>query len=162
MAHAKLAATRSTCLACQVGAVIVKGDRLLSQGYNGLPSKFPHCSEMGCCIDGSENCALSPQSLAVHAEANAIGQLAKGNGGAEGAIIYCTLEPCLNCLKAIVSAGIVGVYFEMPHKDNDLKKLMIDRGFVYEQLSTNSTIFPASAVDSSQCETLDTSKLDRP
>lgn len=111
---AKLAATRSTCLAFPVGAVIVKNKQVLATGYNGPPSGSAHCSTQGFCYPGLESCDAnkSMPSRAVHAEANAIAQAAKHGIPTVGASIYVTLEPCLSCLKLLISAGIQDVFYE--------------------------------------------------
>ena len=111
---AKLAATRSTCLAFPVGAVIVKDRQVLATGYNGSPSGTSHCTAQGFCYPDLSSCDASSTmpSRAVHAEANAIAQAAKHGISTEGANIYVTLEPCLSCLKLVISAGIKEVYYE--------------------------------------------------
>lgn len=111
---AKLAATRSTCLAFPVGAVIVKDKQVLATGYNGPPSGSAHCTTQGYCYPGLDSCDASKAmpSRAVHAEANAIAQAAKHGISTEDASIYVTLEPCLFCLKLIISAGIHEVFYE--------------------------------------------------
>jgi dCMP deaminase len=111
---AKLAATRSTCLAFPVGAVIVKNRQVVATGYNGPPSGSVHCTTQGYCYPGLERCDASKAmpSRAIHAEANAIAQAAKHGIRTDGAKIYVTLEPCLFCLKSIMSAGIVEVIYE--------------------------------------------------
>jgi dCMP deaminase len=113
---AKLAATRSTCLSFPVGAVIVKGKQVLATGYNGPPSGSAHCTAQGYCYPGLISCAARSDlpSRAVHAEANAIAQAARHGISTEGSRIYVTLEPCLSCLKLIISAGIHEVYYESP------------------------------------------------
>lgn len=113
---AKLAATRSTCLAFPVGAVIVKNKQVLATGYNGPPSGSAHCTAQGYCYPGLDSCDARRDlpSRAVHAEANAIAQAAKHGIATEGASIYVTLEPCLFCLKLIISAGIHEVFYETP------------------------------------------------
>lgn len=113
---AKLAATRSTCLAFPVGAVIVKNKQVLATGYNGAPAGSPHCTAQGYCYPGLSSCDASKTmpSRAVHAEANAIAQAAKHGIATAGASIYVTLEPCLSCLKLIISAGIQEVFYETP------------------------------------------------
>jgi dCMP deaminase len=115
---AKLAATRSTCLSFPVGAVIVRDRQLLATGYNGPPSKSAHCTELGYCYEGLSQCSASKvlPSRAVHAEANAIAQAAKNGISTAGASIYVTLEPCLSCLKLIISAGIGEVFYETPYE----------------------------------------------
>jgi dCMP deaminase len=111
---AKLAATRSTCLAFPVGAVIVKDRQVLATGYNGSPSGTVHCTEQGFCYPGLRTCRESGEfpSRAIHAEANAIAQAAKHGIPTGGATIYVTLEPCLSCLKLIISSGIKEVFYE--------------------------------------------------
>lgn len=111
---AKLAATRSTCLAFPVGAVIVKDRQVLATGYNGSPSGSVHCTAQGFCYPGLSSCDASKilPSRAVHAEANAIAQAAKHGISTQGATIYVTLEPCIACLKLVISAGIREIFYE--------------------------------------------------
>lgn len=118
---AKLAATRSTCLAFPVGAVIVKNKQVVATGYNGSPSGSAHCTAQGYCYPELSSCDASKSmpSRAVHAEANAIAQAAKHGIATNNANIYVTLEPCLSCLKLIISAGIKEVYYETPFNSGD-------------------------------------------
>jgi dCMP deaminase len=131
---AKLAATRSTCLAFPVGAVIVKNKQVLATGYNGSPSGSAHCIAQGYCYPGLSSCDLSSEfpSRAIHAEANAIAQSAKHGIETEGASIYVTLEPCLSCLKLIISAGIREVFYETPF--NSDKSTLVRDSFIHEGL----------------------------
>jgi dCMP deaminase len=133
---AKLAATRSTCLAFPVGAVIVKDRQLLATGYNGTPSGSTHCTTQGFCYPGLISCDASSSlpSRAVHAEANAIAQAAKHGISTNGASIYVTLEPCLSCLKLIISAGIREVYYETIF--NSGNKQLVRDSFVADGLVT--------------------------
>jgi dCMP deaminase len=130
---AKLAATRSTCLALPVGAVIVKQRQVLATGYNGPPSGSPHCTAQGFCYPGLPRCDASSTlpSRAIHAEANAIAQAARHGISTEGATLYVTLAPCLSCLKLIISAGIREVVYETPfHGDNTVQGSFITEGLV--------------------------------
>jgi dCMP deaminase len=132
---AKLAATRSTCLAFPVGAVIVKNKQVLATGYNGPPSGSEHCISQGFCYPGLPSCDASKElpSRAVHAEANAIAQAAKHGIATEGANIYVTLEPCLSCLKLIMSAGIREVYYETPFASKagiKVRDLFVSEGLI--------------------------------
>jgi dCMP deaminase len=131
---AKLAATRSTCLAFPVGAVIVKNKQVVATGYNGSPSGSAHCTTQGYCYPGLSSCDASKTlpSRAVHAEANAIAQAAKHGISTEGASIYVTLEPCLSCLKLIISAGIKEIFYETPF--NGGEKALVRDSFVNEGL----------------------------
>jgi dCMP deaminase len=131
---AKLAATRSTCLAFPVGAVIVKNKQVVATGYNGSPSGSAHCTTQGYCYPGLTSCDASKTlpSRAVHAEANAIAQAAKYGISTEGASIYVTLEPCLSCLKLIISAGIKEVFYETSF--NSGEKALVRDSFIKEGL----------------------------
>ncbi len=131
---AKLAATRSTCLAFGVGAVIVKDRQVLATGYNGSPSGSVHCTAQGFCYPGLSNCSESGSlpSRAIHAEANAIAQAAKHGISTQGASIYVTLEPCLSCLKLIISSGIKSVFYETDF--NTGTKLLVRDSFIEDGL----------------------------
>ncbi|MBW4665216.1 MAG: dCMP deaminase family protein [Chroococcus sp. CMT-3BRIN-NPC107] len=131
---AKLAATRSTCLAFPVGAVIVKNKQVVATGYNGSPSGSAHCTAQGYCYPDLSSCDASKSmpSRAVHAEANAIAQAAKHGIATNGASIYVTLEPCLSCLKLIISAGIKEVYYETPFNTGDSN--IVRDSFISEDL----------------------------
>lgn len=133
---AKLAATRSTCLAFPVGAVIVKNKQVVATGYNGSPSGSAHCTTQGYCYPGLSSCDASKilPSRAVHAEANAIAQAAKYGISTVGASIYVTLEPCLSCLKLIISAGIKEVFYETSF--NSGEKALVRDSFIKEGLVT--------------------------
>ncbi|NJK37931.1 MAG: dCMP deaminase family protein [Oscillatoriales cyanobacterium RM1_1_9] len=132
---AKLAATRSTCLAFPVGAVIVQDRQVLATGYNGPPSGSVHCITQGYCYPGLLSCDSNKAlpSRAVHAEANAVAQAAKHGISCAGASIYVTLEPCLSCLKLVISAGIKQVYYETSFNSGDkavVRDLFIQDGLV--------------------------------
>lgn len=134
MLMAKLAATRSTCLAFPVGAVIVKNRQVLATGYNGSPSGTIHCTAQGFCYEGLSSCDASKTlpSRAVHAEANAIAQAARHGIATDGATIYVTLEPCIACLKLIISAGIKEVFYETNF--NVGEKIIVRDSFVKNNL----------------------------
>ncbi|MGA7936241.1 MAG: dCMP deaminase family protein [Kovacikia sp.] len=142
---AKLAATRSTCLAFPVGAVIVKNKQVLATGYNGPPSGSAHCSDQGHCYPGLGSCdsnKLMP-SRAIHAEANAIAQAARHGIPTEGGTIYVTLEPCLFCLKLLISAGIREVFYETTF--NTGSSIIVRDLFIQENLVTLKQIQLAEA-----------------
>ncbi|MBW4678722.1 MAG: dCMP deaminase family protein [Microcoleus vaginatus WJT46-NPBG5] len=132
---AKLAATRSTCLAFPVGAVIVKNKQVLATGYNGAPAGSAHCTAQGYCYPGLSSCDASKSmpSRAVHAEANALAQAAKHGISTADASIYVTLEPCLSCLKLIISAGIHDVFYETSFSSGEsavVRDSFIEEGLV--------------------------------
>jgi dCMP deaminase len=131
---AKLASTRSTCLAFPVGAVIVKDRQVLATGYNGSPSGSVHCTAQGYCYPGLSSCDASQilPSRAVHAEANAIAQAARHGISTNGGSIYVTLEPCISCLKLIISAGIKEVFYETDFNSGD--KVIVRDAFLKDGL----------------------------
>ena len=96
MEIAEIVKTRSTCLRRQVGAVIVKDNRIITTGYNGAPSGLKHCTEIGGCERARLNIPSGQRHelcRALHAEQNAIIQAAKIGVSTEGATIYITLQP---------------------------------------------------------------------
>jgi len=117
MLLAKLAATRSTCFSRPVGAVIVLDRRILATGYNGAAPGAWHCTDKRECYwRQPENHVpgMEPRDLsrAIHAEMNAMAHAARKGIIIEGGTIYCTLSPCMNCFKVLISAGIKQVFFE--------------------------------------------------
>jgi dCMP deaminase len=99
---AKIWAKNSYCVRRQVGALIVKGKMIISDGYNGTPSGFENVCE-------DENNLTKPYVL--HAEANAITKVAKSNNSSDGATLYVTTSPCMECSKLIIQSGIKRVVF---------------------------------------------------
>ncbi|XP_069177126.1 comE operon protein 2-like [Procambarus clarkii] len=99
----------------QVGAVIVKDDSAVSYGYNGTPSGWDNV-----CEDVLEDGSLKTKPEVLHAERNAIDKLAKkGNVGGEGAMLFVTHSPCLECAKSIHGAGITHVYYKHNYRSSD-------------------------------------------
>lgn len=103
---AEATAERSTCPRLSVGAVITKDNQIISTGYNGSVSGTEHCEDVGCFMLGN-SCIRT-----VHAEQNAILTASKQGISVKGASIYVTHEPCYNCLKYIIQAGIEKVYYK--------------------------------------------------
>ena len=114
-------AKNSYCKRRQVGALLVKDQMIISDGYNGTPSGFENNCE-------DENNLTKPYDL--HAEANAITKVAKSNNSSDGATMYVTSSPCLECSKLIIQAGIKRVVFTDNHRLKDginlLKRADID------------------------------------
>lgn len=120
MEIAEIVKTRSTCLRRQVGAVIVKENRIITTGYNGAPSGLKHCTEIGGCERTRLNIPSGQRHelcRALHAEQNAIIQAAKIGVSTEGATIYITLQPCVICAKMLVNAGIKRIVFKGEYPD---------------------------------------------
>jgi dCMP deaminase len=99
----------STATRLKVGCIIVKDDRIISIGYNGMPSGGSNVCE--------ENNKTKPEVL--HAEANAITKLAKSTESGEGSYMFCTFAPCVNCAKLIMQSGIKEFHFEHRYKSSD-------------------------------------------
>jgi dCMP deaminase len=104
-----------------VGALLVKDKMIISDGYNGTPSGFENVCE-------DENNKTKPYVL--HAEANAITKVAKSNNSSEGATLYVTSSPCLECSKLIIQAGIKRVVFSESYRINDGVDLLERAGVV--------------------------------
>jgi len=107
---AKEWATNSKCKRSQVGCLVVKNKTIISDGYNGTPTGFPNECE------DSDNNTLG---YVLHAEANAIAKLAKGIESGEGAAMFLTHAPCLDCAKQIYTAGIKTVYYGQSYRSRD-------------------------------------------
>jgi len=135
MTLAAVAATRSTCLRRQVGAVIVRDGQIISTGYNGSPKGTPHCFETGCLraqlnIPSGERQEMCRGS---HAEMNAISQAASVGVSTAGAVLYCTHSPCAFCSKAIINAGIVRVVYLYSYPDELAERLRREAGLISER-----------------------------
>ena len=106
---ARIWAENSYCKRRQVGALIVKDKMIISDGYNGTPSGFENVCE--------ENDVTKPYVL--HAEANAITKIARSSNSSDGATLYVTASPCLECSKLIIQAGIKRVIYSEHYRLED-------------------------------------------
>ena len=124
---ANVAKKRSTCLRRQVGAVIVKEKRILSTGYNGVPTGIRHCQEVGCLRDKLNIPSGERHELCrgSHAEQNAIVNAANFGIGLKGSTLYVNTQPCILCTKMIINAGIVKIVYEEGYPD-ELSLSMIE------------------------------------
>ncbi len=112
---ARIWAENSYCVRRQVGALIVKDKMIISDGYNGTPAGFENICE-------DEQGHTKPYVL--HAEANAITKVAKSANSSEGATLYITAMPCIECAKLIIQAGIIRVvYCDDYHSEEGLDLL---------------------------------------
>ena len=131
MQIAEIVKTRSTCLRRQVGAVIVKDNRIITTGYNGAPSGLKHCTEIGGCERQRLNIPSGQRHelcRALHAEQNAIIQAAKIGVSTEGATIYITLQPCVICAKMLVNAGITRIVHKGEYPDELSRSILEEAG----------------------------------
>lgn len=112
MAQSHLLALRSTCTRLTVGATIVRDNRIIAGGYNGSIAGGTHCIDDGCYVIDN-HCVRT-----IHAEMNALLQCAKFGVPTDGAEIYVTHFPCLQCCKSLIQAGIKAVYYAEDYKNH--------------------------------------------
>ena len=115
MRMARIWAENSYCNRRKVGALIVKNKMIISDGYNGTPSGFENVCE-------DENGVTKP--FVLHAEANAITKIARSSNSSEGATMYVTASPCIECAKLIIQAGIKRVVYGEKYRLDDGLKLL--------------------------------------
>jgi len=101
----------------QVGAVVVKDNRIISIGYNGMPSGWTNECE-NTIQHSDDTVSLVTKDEVIHAEANAISKLAKSGDSGDGASLFCTHAPCIHCAKIIYGAGISKVYYRDTYRDS--------------------------------------------
>ena len=118
-------AKNSYCKRRQVGALIVKDKMIISDGYNGTPSGFENICE-------DETGVTKPYVL--HAEANAITKVAKSGNSSEGATLYVTASPCLECSKLIIQSGIKRVVYKDEYRLTDGVDLLRRAGIEVEKI----------------------------
>ena len=116
---ARIWAENSYCKRRQVGALIVKDKMIISDGYNGTPSGFENVCE-------DENNVTKPYVL--HAEANAITKIARSGNNSDGATLYVTAAPCIECAKLIIQAGISRVIYSEEYRIEDGINLLLRAG----------------------------------
>ena len=121
---AEIWAQNSYCKRRKVGALLVKDRMIISDGYNGTPSGFENICE-------DENGVTKPYVL--HAEANAITKVAKSGNSSEGATLYVTASPCLECSKLIIQSGIKRVVYRDAYRLQDGVELLRRAGIEVEQ-----------------------------
>jgi dCMP deaminase len=129
MATALLMASRSSCERLHVGCVIVSGglqkNRIIAAGYNGFLPGAPHASRVR---NGHEQAT-------VHAEQNAICDAARRGVSLEGATVYITHFPCINCAKILAAAGIACIMYHRDYRNDELvKEILTESGVNLEQL----------------------------
>lgn len=139
MAVAEVLSTRSTCSRAAVGVVIAREGRILSTGYNGAPAGLEHCNHECDCLTEKvmmgtgvvvreihqlECNSLIPCTVAIHAEANAIGYAARYGTELQGAELYTTFCPCLPCSQLIVTVGICKVFYRNNYRDQSGLELL--------------------------------------
>jgi dCMP deaminase len=119
----------------KVGAIVVKEDRIISIGYNGMPAGWDNnCEEETRYEDGGV--LLKTKSEVLHAETNAIAKLAKSNDSGNGATMFITHSPCIECAKLIYQSGINHIMYMQNYRDDAGIKFLEKSGVVVEQVTT--------------------------
>ena len=142
MVQAALLASRSTCKRLSVGAVLVRDKRIIAGGYNGSVSGDDHCIDEGCYLrDG--HCVRT-----IHAEKNAILQCARFGMSTDGASLYVTDFPCLQCTKSLLQAGIKEInYIRNYHNDDYAMKLIKLKNVRLRQINLGQDILDQVHLD---------------
>lgn len=140
----QVVAQRSTCLRSQVGAVIVKDNRVVSMGYNGPVSGMPACNQpdplqevllrRGALKPLGTECMGPNCTRSCHAETNAIAFAARAGVAVEGCTMYCTMSPCINCAKVIVNSGIKKLVYMEEYRDTTGLDLLKSAGITVVHL----------------------------
>jgi len=125
MDTAKVFAELSHARRLHVGAIVVKDDRIISIGYNGMPSGWDNCCET---VDNT----TKPEVL--HAETNAIAKLARSTESGDGASMFITHSPCIECSKLIYQSGIARVYYDENYRDDSGIEFLQKSGVIVEKL----------------------------
>jgi dCMP deaminase len=139
MKTAEIFAELSHARRLHVGAIVVKDDRIISIGYNGMPAGWDNnCEdEIGHVLDVDENVVeirLKTKPEVLHAETNAIAKLAKSNESGMGATMFITHAPCLDCAKLIFQSGISSVLYRNSYRDTSGVTFLEKSGIKVKQL----------------------------
>lgn len=129
MQFADIWSTNSYANRKKVGAIIVRNNQIISDGYNGTPSGFDNSCE------DADNVT---KPYVLHAEANAITKLARSTQSSVGSTLYVTCSPCLECAKLIIQAGITRVVFKNPYRIDDGIRLLKTAGIKVDCLNTDN------------------------
>lgn len=130
---AGIVAKRSTCQRSKVGALIVRGGRPISCGYNGPVSGAPECKDIGGCLGAG--CDRS-----IHAELNSILFAAKAGISVDGCTLYCTLSPCIKCAQAIVNSGIKRMVYQEKYRDQSGLEFLVRNMVQVERIKKPETV----------------------
>lgn len=125
-------ATRSTCLRRAVGAILVHDKRIIASGYNGGPTGLAHCLDIGCLRErlGIPSGQQHELCRGIHAEQNAIIQAARYGVSIDGAVLYCTTQPCTQCTKMLINAGITEIVYAEGYPDDLARELLDESGII--------------------------------
>jgi dCMP deaminase len=155
METARVFAELSHARRLHVGAIVVKDDRIISIGYNGMPSGWNNNCEHKQYMSRDAGGWLSPDEIyeqwpfedddgryklktrdeVLHAESNAISKLARSQESGLGADLFVTHSPCLDCAKLIYQSGIKRVYFGAPYRSNEGVEFLKKSGVIVEEVN---------------------------
>ena len=121
MKTAETFAECSTAKRLHVGAIVVKDDRIISIGYNGMPSGWDNNCEEEIILEEDEKFikGLKTKPEVLHAETNALAKIAKSTNSSGGASMFITHAPCIDCAKLVYQSGINSVYYRNSYKNTD-------------------------------------------
>ena len=119
-----------------VGAIVVKDDRIISIGYNGMPAGWDNDCEIEIITELDEKFVkvLKSKPEVLHAETNAIAKLAKSTESGDGAVLFVTHSPCLDCAKLIFQSGIRSVFYRNSYRSTDGTTFLERSGVTVEQI----------------------------
>lgn len=153
MTIAETVATMSHARRLQVGSIVVKEDRIISIGYNGMPAGWDNNCEYKVYAnewsvdnniweyqeeDSGHPYNLKTKPEVLHAESNAISKLAKSSESGDGATIFITHAPCLDCAKLIYQSGINSVFYRSSYRSDDGIKFLKQSGLKVEQIERDN------------------------
>ena len=133
MKTAETFAGLSSAVRLHVGAVIVKEDRIISIGYNGMPSGWNNDCEHWV-EDGDLGSGWKTKPEVLHAETNAIAKLAKSTESGNGAVLFVTHSPCLDCAKLVYQSGIGSVYYRNSYRSENGLEFLRKAGVKVERV----------------------------
>ena len=136
MTIAQEVATRSSCIRRHIGAVIVRDKRIIATGYNNVPSGCSHCDEVGCLREqlGIPSGQKHELCRGIHAEQNAIVQAARYGLPIDGAVIYTTTYPCVQCTKMLINCGISEIVYGDSYPDELSQQMLEEVGMKIRRL----------------------------
>jgi dCMP deaminase len=138
MKVAELTSTLSYAKRLQVGSVIVKGNKILATGYNGMPSGWDNECETVEIVEIDEKFSkqLVTKQEVLHSETNAIAKVSASTESSEGAAMFCTHAPCINCAKLIYQSGINSLYYRNTYRDTSGIEFLKKSGVVVTKYET--------------------------
>lgn len=124
----------------QVGAIVVKDDRIISIGYNGMPANWDNDCEFEYVNPQTKVSELVTRKEVLHAETNALMKLARSTESGDKASLFVTHMPCIDCAKMIYQSGINTVYYRDSYRTTDGVDFLKKSGVKVEQINTDNDI----------------------